>query len=125
MSELSYHLPTQYNSLPAANHTAMVSSHAAKELPLFSKQPNEDLLDWLEQFEKVFNVHRSSQVTDPNQRKQAKAHLLKSLLAEPAHSRVITELKFYNADENDFDYLISGLKTLYHNAATQRSPEQT
>ena len=26
----SYHLPTQYNLLPAVNHTAMVSSHAAK-----------------------------------------------------------------------------------------------
>ena len=28
----SYHLPTQYNSLPTANYTAMVSSHAAKTL---------------------------------------------------------------------------------------------
>ncbi|HKQ21424.1 MAG TPA: hypothetical protein VJS91_05255, partial [Nitrososphaeraceae archaeon] len=123
----SYHQPTAYNSLPTAkpltkglNYSAMISAHASKELPLFSGQPNEDLLDWIEQFEKAFNVHRSSQVTDQNQRNQAKAHLLKSLLGEPAHSRVITELKFYNLDENDYDLLIAGLKSLYHNAATAK-----
>ena len=81
----------------------MISSSTRRELQPFSGQPNEDLLDWIEQFEKAFNVHRSSQVTDQHQRNQAKAHLLKSLLGEPAHSRVMTELRFYHLDENDYD----------------------
>ena len=98
----------------------MISSSTRKELQPFSGQPNEDLLDWIEQFEKMFNVHRLSHTSDPNQRQKAKAHLLRSLLGEPAHSRVMTELKFYTADEDDYDYLITGLKTLYHNAATAK-----
>ena len=90
----SYHLLTQYNLLPAANVTAMISSsvpksqkfaamissHAEKELPLFSGQLNEDLLDWIEQFEKAFNVAEVMSLIQTNGIKQK--HIYSSLYLE-------------------------------------------
>ena len=99
---------------------AMIRSNPAGELPDFTGETGQDLNDWLDKFERTFNLGRYGCDNDVNQRNQAKAYLLQAKLAEPAHSRVKMEVNTHHLDYNNFEHLKVALQSLYLNTATSR-----
>ena len=99
---------------------AMINSNPAEELPDFTGEIGHDLNDWMEKFERTFNLGKYGNNNDINLRNQAKAHLLQAKLAEPAHSRVKMEIATHHLDYNNFEHLKLALQTLYLNTATSR-----
>lgn len=59
---------------------------------------------------------------DVNLKNEAKTHLLQAKLAEPARSRVKTEVNAHQHDENNFEHLKVALQSLYRSQQLQESP---
>ena len=96
----------------------MLTSRPSRELAPFDGNPETDVIEWLTAFDKAFCVHRHAMSGTPDQILTAKANHLHSKLTEPAYSRILNELKRYNANARDYHSLITVMKRLYVNAAS-------
>ena len=93
---------------------AMNSDHG---LPEFDG--THDVVLWIEEFERAFSLHPSATSRNPDQVLQTKANLLRAYLAEPAKSRIISEIKANRLDEFNATNLIEAMKFLYDNEQTR------
>ena len=108
--------------LPApTNHFGMMTpSHQQRELPNFDGSPDQDLLDWIDQFENAFHVSRHNYNKGSESLSNVMSHYLRSKLAEPAKSRVLTEIKDGQLDPYNYSHLLAVLNLLYLNSATAK-----